>query len=102
MRHITREITRSSKAEAVFKGTGGVSDDREYPSAYTDQIQNLPEARDSDSIDDEVHSSELSSRHQIKLRKPQVAIDLNQPTPIEEFLEFKVKVRSEKDNIKEL
>jgi len=66
-----------------------------------DQIPYLPEARDSNSFDDD-HSSKLSSRYQIKLRKPQVAIDLNKPAPTEEFLEFKVKFRSDKDKIKEL
>jgi hypothetical protein len=100
-RPMTRETTRSSKDEAVFKGTGGVSDDKDYHSADPDQIPDLPEARDSDSSDDD-HSSELSSRYQIKLRKPQAAIDLNKPAPVEEFPEFKVKVRSDKDKIKEL
>jgi hypothetical protein len=100
-RPITRETTRSSKAEALFKGTGGISDDKDYHSADPDQIPDLPEAMDSDSSDDD-HSSELSSRYQIKLRKPQAAIDLNKPAPAEEFPEFKVKVRSDKDKIKEL
>jgi hypothetical protein len=102
-RNSTRETKKSnSKSEAVFRGTGVVSDDKDYLSADPDQIPNLPETKDSYSTDDEVHSSRLSSRHQIKLRKPQVAIDLNQPTPVEEFPEFKFKVRSEKDNIKKL
>jgi hypothetical protein len=56
---------------------------------------------DSNSFDNN-NSSKLSSRYQIKLRKPQAAIDLNKPAPAEEFPEFKVKVRSDKDKIKEL
>jgi hypothetical protein len=54
----------------VFRGTGGVYDDKDYPSIDPDQIPYLLETRDSDTTDDEVHSSELSSRYQIKLRKP--------------------------------
>jgi hypothetical protein len=99
---VTRATTRSSKSEVVFRGTGVVSDDKDYPSADPYQILDLPETRDSDRTDDEYHSSGLSSRYRIKLRKPQAAIDLNQPAPIEEFPEFKVKVRSEKGKIKEI
>jgi hypothetical protein len=38
----------------------------------------------------------------IKLRKPQATIDLNLHTPVEEYPEFKVKARKEKDRVKEL
>jgi hypothetical protein len=85
----------------LFKGTGGIYDDKDYRSTDPDQIPDLPKVMNSDSSDDD-HSSELSSRYQIKLRKPQAAIDLNKPAPAEEFPEFKVKVRSDKDKIKEL
>jgi hypothetical protein len=98
---ITRATTRSSKVEALFKGTGGISDDKDYHPEDSDQIPDIPEAMESDSSDDD-HSSELSSRYQIKLREPKAAIDLNKPAPAEEFPEFKVKVRSDKDKIKEL
>jgi hypothetical protein len=67
---MTRATTRSSKFEVVFKGIGGVSDDKDYPSVDIGQIPELPEARDLDSTDDEVHSPGLSSRYQIRLRKP--------------------------------
>jgi hypothetical protein len=59
----------------------------------------MPEAMDSTSSDEE-HSSGLVSRYQIKLREPKVAIDLNEPAPAEEFPEFKVKVRTDKERIK--
>jgi len=75
--------------------------DKDYHSVDPDQFPDLPEAMDSDNSDDD-HSLELSSRYQIKLRKPQAAIELNKPAPVEEFPEFKVKVRSDKDKIKEL
>jgi hypothetical protein len=96
-----RETTRSSKYEALFKGSGGIFDDKDYHLVDSDQILDIPEAMDSDSSDDD-HSSELSSRYQIKMRELKAAIDLNKLAPIEEFPEFKVKVRSDKDNIKEL
>jgi hypothetical protein len=61
---VTRETTRStSKYEVVFRGTGVVSDDQDDPYAEPDQIPDLPETRDSDSTDDEDHSSGLSSRY---------------------------------------
>jgi hypothetical protein len=44
----------------------------------------------------------LVSRYQIKLREPKVSIDLNEPAPSDEFPEFKVKVRTDKENIREL
>ena len=56
---------------------------------------------DSNSFDDD-HSSRLASRYQIKLREPKDVIDLNNPVPEEEFPKFKVKVRSDKEKIKEL
>ena len=85
----------------MIKGTCGVFDDKYCHSTYPDQILDLLEAMDSDSSYDN-HSSELSSRYQIKLKKPQASIDLNKPAPAKEFPEFKVKVRSDKDDIKEL
>jgi Golgi nucleoside diphosphatase len=48
------------------------------------------------------HSSGLAFIYQIKLREPKVAIDINKPAPAEEFLEFKVKVKSDKEKMKEL
>jgi hypothetical protein len=56
---------------------------------------------DSASSDDD-HSSGLASRYQIKMREPKVAIDLNKPAPAEEFPEFTVQVRSDKEKIREL
>jgi hypothetical protein len=98
---IMRATTRSSRAEALFKGTGGISEDKHYHPVDSDQIPDIPEAMDLDSSDDD-HSSELSFRYQIKLREPKAAIDMNKPAPAEEFPEFKGKVRSDKDKIKEL
>jgi DNA polymerase sigma len=102
-RPVTRETTKSTSiSESVFKGTDVVYDDKDDLFAEPDQMQDLPETRDSDSTEDEDHSSGLSSKYMIKLRKPQAAIDLNLPAPVEEYPEFKVKVRKEKDRVKEL
>jgi hypothetical protein len=98
---ITRATTRLSRVEALFKGTGRIYENKDYHPVDSDQIPDIPEAMDSDSSDDD-HSSGLASRYQIKLREPKVAIDLNKPAPAEEFPEFKVKVRSDKEKIKEL
>jgi hypothetical protein len=68
----------------LFKGTGGIFSDKDYHSAYLDQLPDLPEAMESNSSNDD-HSSELSSIYHIKLRKPQTAIDLNKPAPAKEF-----------------
>jgi hypothetical protein len=57
IRPITRVVTRSSKFEAVFKGIGGVFDDKQYHSTDPDQILDLPEAEDSNSSNND-HSSE--------------------------------------------
>ena len=51
---------------------------------------------------DEENNSGLVSRYQIKLREPKVSIDLNDPVPSDEFPEFKVKVKTDKENIREL
>jgi hypothetical protein len=61
----------------------------------------MPEAMDSTSSDEE-HNSELVSKYQVKLREPKVSINLNEPTPFEEFPEFKVKIRTDRERIKEL
>jgi hypothetical protein len=102
-RPVTRETTKSASIfEFVFKGTDAVYDDRDDLFAEPDQMQDLPKTRDYDSTEDEDISSGLSSKYVIKLRKPQAAIDLNLPAPIEEYPEFKVKARKEKDRVKEL
>ena len=65
-------------------------------------MQDLPKTRDSYNTKDEYPISRISSKYVIKLRKPQAGIDLNLPTPIGEYPEFKVKARKEKDRVKEL
>jgi hypothetical protein len=57
-----RETTRSSKVEALFKGIGGISDDKDYHPVDSDQIPDILEAMYSNSYDDD-HSSKLYSRY---------------------------------------
>jgi hypothetical protein len=61
----------------------------------------MPEAMDSTSSDEE-HSSRLVSKYQVELREPKFSINLNEPATSEEFPEFKVKVRNDRERIKEL
>jgi hypothetical protein len=98
---VTRATTRLSRAEALAKGTSRISENKESSPVDSDHISDIPEAMDSTSSDDD-HSSGLASRYQIKLREPKAAIDLNKPAPAEEFPEFKVKVRTDKEKIREL
>jgi hypothetical protein len=43
-RPITRETTRSSKLEAMFKGRDDISDDKDYHFVDPDQLPDLQEA----------------------------------------------------------
>jgi hypothetical protein len=102
-RPMTRATTKSTSiSEFVFKGTNAVYDDINDLFPELDQMQDLPETRDSDNTEDEDLISGISSKYVIKLRKPQASIDLNLPAPVEEYPEFKVKARKEKDRVKEL
>jgi hypothetical protein len=90
-----------SKAKEVAKRISGIPENKESNLVDSDLISDMPEAMDSTSSDEE-HNSGLASRYQVKLREPKVSIDLNEPAPAEEFPEFKVKVRTEKERIREL
>jgi hypothetical protein len=60
----------------------------------------VPEAIDSTSSD-EVLSLELVSKYQVKSKEARVALNLNEPAHFEECSGFKVKVRTDKEKIKE-
>ena len=49
----------------------------------------------------EEHSSGFVSKYQVKSREPKVALNMNEHAPFEEFPEFKVKIRTDKERIKE-
>jgi hypothetical protein len=98
---VTRATTRLSRVEVLAKGTSRISKNKESSPIDSDHISNIPEAMDSASSDND-HKLGLASRYQIKLREPIDSIDLNKPAPTEEFPEFKVKVRIDKEKIREL
>jgi hypothetical protein len=89
------------KAKVIAKGISENPENKKGNLVDSDHISDIPEAMDSASSDEE-HSSGLASRYLVKLKGPKVAIYLNEPTPSEEFPEFKVKVRIDKERIKEL
>jgi hypothetical protein len=98
---VTRATTRLSQAKASAEGISKVLESTEGHLVDSDHISDIPGAMDSASSDEE-HSSGLVSRYQIKLREPKADINLNEPAPADEFPEFKVKVRTDKEKIKEL
>jgi hypothetical protein len=98
---VTRATTRLSRAKASAEGISRVPESTEIHLVDSDHISDMPEAMDSASSDEE-HNSGLVSRYQIKLREPKADINLNEPAPADEFPEFKVKIRSDKEKIREL
>jgi len=100
---VNRDTTKSTLvSESTFKGIDAVNDERNDLFLELDQLQDLPKTKDSESTDEEDLSIGLSSKYVIKLRKPQALIDLNLHDPVEEYPEFKVEARKQKDRVKEL
>jgi hypothetical protein len=60
----------------------------------------VPEAIDSTSSDEE-HSLGLVSKDQVKEKEPKVSLNLNELSPFEECSGFRVKIRTDKEKIKE-
>jgi hypothetical protein len=100
-RLVTRATTKLEQAKAIAKGISENPKNKKGNLVDLDHISDIPEAMDSASSDEE-HISGLASKYKVKLREPKVAMDLNEPAPFEEFREFKVKVRTDKERIKEL
>jgi hypothetical protein len=98
---VTRATTRLAKAKEIAKGISEIPENKKGYLVDSDHISDMPEAMDSTSSDEE-HNSGLVSKYQVKLREPKVSINLNEPAPSEEFPEFKVKVRTDRERIKEL
>ena len=85
-RPVTRATTNSTSVfESTFKGIDAVNDERNDLFPELDQLQDLPETRDSKRIEEEYLSFGISSKYIIKLRKPQDSIDLNLPATIQEY-----------------
>jgi hypothetical protein len=100
-RPITRATTRLEKAKEIAKGISEIPENKKGYLVDLDHLSDMPEAMDSTSSDEE-HNSGLVSKYQVKLREPKVSINLNEPAPSKEFPEFEVKVRTDRERIKEL
>ena len=67
---MTRETTKSaSVSESTFKGTDAINDEKNDLFPEIDQLQDLPETRDSERIEEEDISTRVSSKYEIRLRK---------------------------------
>jgi hypothetical protein len=98
---VTRFATKLSRAKASDKGISRVPETKESNLVDSDHISDMPEAMDSASAYEE-HSLGLVSKYQIKMKEPQVAIDLNELALVEDFHKFRVKVKTDKEKIKEI
>ena len=66
---MTMETTNSSSiSESTFKGIDATNDERSDLFPKLDQLQDLPETKDSESTEEEDLSKGLSSKYKIKLR----------------------------------
>jgi hypothetical protein len=90
---VTRDSTRLEKSKEMAKGISETPEDKHDYFEDSDRISDVPEAIDSTSFDEE-HSSGLVSKYQVKAKEPKVALNLNDPAPFEEFLGFRVKIRT--------
>jgi hypothetical protein len=66
----------------------------------SDYLPDVPGALDPSSSEEE-HSLELISKYQVNAKEPSVALNLNETAPSEECLGFRVKIRTDKEKIKE-
>jgi hypothetical protein len=103
---MTRETTKLvSVSESVFKGTDAVYDDINDLFPKLNQLKDIPEIRESKISKEEDLNTGLSSKYEIKLRKPQASIDLNLPAPVEEHPEFSMNIierRKDRNQIHEI
>ena len=97
---VTRATTRLAKDKEIAKGINDIPENKKDYLVDMDHISYVLEAMDSPSSDEE-HSSILASKYQVKSKEPKVALNLNEPAPFEELSEFRVKIRTHKERIKE-
>jgi hypothetical protein len=97
---VIRASTILSKAKEMAKGISETPEDKQYYFEDSDRISDVHEAIDLASSNEE-HSLRLVSKYQVKEKEPKFSLNLNEPTPIEEFSGFRVKIRTDKDRIKE-
>jgi hypothetical protein len=97
---ITRASTRLAKAKEMAKGISEFPEEKQDYLEDSDHLPDVPGALDSSSSEEE-HSSELVSKYQVKAKEPSVSLDLNETAPSEECSGFRVKIRTDKEKIKE-
>ena len=97
---VTRATTILAKAKEISKGISEIPENKQDYLVESDHILDVLEARYSSSSDEE-HSSGLVSKYQVKAKEPKVALNLNEPAPFEECSRFRVKIRKDKEKIKE-
>jgi hypothetical protein len=81
----------------------GISENPKDKQDYFEDSDCIPDVHEAiDSISSyEEHSSGLESKYQVKAKEPKVALNLNEPAPFEECSGFRVKIRTDKERIKE-
>jgi hypothetical protein len=97
---IMRASTRLEKSKEIAKGFSETPEDKQDYFEDSDCILYVTEAVDSTSSDEE-NISGLVSKYQVKEKEPKVSLNLNEPAPFEECLGFKVKIKTDKERIKE-
>jgi hypothetical protein len=65
-----------------------------------DYLPDVPRAMNSSSSEEE-HSSEMISKYQVKAKEPSITLNLNENAPSKDCSGFRVKIRTDKENIKE-
>jgi hypothetical protein len=97
---VMRASTRLAKAKEITKGISEFHGEMEDNMEDLDYLQDVPGAMDSSSSKEE-HSSELISKYHLKAKEPSVTLNLNETAPSEDCLGFRVKIRTDKEKIKE-
>jgi hypothetical protein len=97
---VMRASTRLEKTKEMAKGISETPEDKHDYFEDSDRISDVSEAIESTSSDEE-HNLGLVSKYQVKAKEPKVAINLDESAPLEECSGFIVKIRTDKERIKE-
>jgi hypothetical protein len=71
----------------------------------TEELQDFQEMKMSRSVEaEEIVGGSYSKghKHEIRIKNPKLSIDLNRPALDEDYTEFRIEKRDEKDRVKEL
>jgi hypothetical protein len=120
MRHVTRETKNLSlNSEALSKSSlkrdhlTVLEDNLEKTEIKqefdyipeTEELQDVQEMKISKSVEAEEivgGSSSKGHKYEFRVKNPKFSIDLNRPAPDEDYTEFRIEKRDEKDRVKEL